>query len=56
MKDSPLSSLVFSLLPIFLSGVGIGVSVLDLGVWGFSLLSSTFPGLRDAAYMLWSRL
>ena len=32
----------FSLFPIFLSGVGIGVSDLGLGVWGFSLLPFFF--------------
>ena len=32
----------FFFFPIFLSGVGIGVSVLGLGVWGFSLLPFFF--------------
>ena len=34
--------LFFSLFPIFLSGVGIGVSVLGFGFWGFCLLPSFF--------------
>ena len=36
-----MSSLVLLSFFIFLFGVEIGVSVLGLGVWGFSLLSST---------------
>ena len=38
---APVSSLVLLSFFIFLSGVAIEVSVLGLGVWGFSLLSST---------------
>ena len=56
----PLSSVVLiSLFPIFLSGVGIGVSVLGLGVWGFSHLPSFFdrgavrpPNYRSTAEYL----